>query len=159
MYSSRIGRVVSRLKTPAYLVTFSADIHYLAGIPLEGFWLLLTREGAVAFASPLLAGHLRCVLDGIKVIEASNILKAFERFCKINNVKEIGFNPQKLSFALAGKLAAKVTMRPVEPDPVEAERIIKDTGEIEKIRKSCRLAVRAYEYAGKLVRPGVTEEQ
>ncbi|OGS25147.1 MAG: hypothetical protein A2314_02800 [Elusimicrobia bacterium RIFOXYB2_FULL_50_12] len=214
MIPLRIGRVVARLKTPAYLVTAASDIHYLTGFSLEGFWLLITREGGFAFASPLLAGHLRGVLDsinpnfalgsrnsssdaglflpkkdstvgnatlslfssknsrprsprfsrpnakvGIKVIESSNIFKAFVRFCKTNKIREVGFNPQKISFALAGKLAAKVAMRPVDNDPVEAERIIKDAGEIEKIRQSCSLAAKAYEHICKYVRPGVTEEQ
>src|SRR3989339_4724 len=65
MIPLRIGRVVARLKTPAYLVTAASDIHYLTGFSLEGFWLLITREGGFAFASPLLAGHLRGVLDSI----------------------------------------------------------------------------------------------
>lgn len=159
MYKKRIEKVADSLLCPAYIVNNIADLFYLTGMPIDGYWLLITARDIVAFAPPLLAGHLSSVLKNIRIIESENMVDALTSFLICKKIKTIGIYPHKLSYSLGEKLASKLKIEKLKFDPVGAQRIIKDETEIKLIKKSCKIASQAAGYAKKIIRPGMTEEQ
>lgn len=155
--STRIARLISKLKSPAHLFTDKTDIFYLTGIELEGFWLLVTKRGASAFAPTMLAGQLK-ELSGIDVISCKVLTKCLVEYLREKKIKRLGVNGAKISHSLFKKLAKKAGLKD-EGDVLSVLRRQKDEVELEVIKKSCKIAVSALKNAKRFIRPGISEEQ
>jgi Xaa-Pro aminopeptidase len=158
MINNRINRIISDLTVPVYLVTSQADLFYLTGIDLEGFWLVISKEGAVLITSKLLAGQLNENFPGSEIIISRAFSDSLREYCRKRGITAVGTDFLNISHALGQKLAGVAELKDTR-GLVERRRMIKDSGEIEKIRKACKLAVSALKYARKLLKPGVSEKQ
>lgn len=155
-FQDRVKHAASRLPAPSFLVTDAAGFFYLTGVNLEGAWLLVTKDGGHLFAPPLLAGQLRALLPGTDIHSGDKYYSLFIEFCKKNKIKTVGIDGTRVSYALATRLSKDVKLKNIS-DFNESLRIVKDEFEIDRLRQSCHLAARAFNYIKKTVRPGMTE--
>ena len=158
MINNRISRIISELPVPAYLVTSQADLFYLTGTDLEGFWLVISKEGPVVITSGLLAGQLKENFPDYEIISSRVFSDSLREYCGKRGITAIGADFLNISHALGKQLAGIAELKDTL-GLVEKHRMIKDEGEIEKIRKACKLTVSALKYARNLLKPGVSEKQ
>ncbi len=155
---SRITKLSQSLKTGALLLTGKTDIFYLTGIELEGFWLVVTKRGCTAIASPMLAGQLRAMKPGLEVIESDNMAKTLGEYCRKRRIRSIFVDMDVTTVSLAARLKKFIAVTPI-PSQLSSLRLIKDVQEVNAIRKACRIAVDACNYARTWCKPGVTEHE
>lgn len=146
------------MKHPAYLVTSQADLFYLTGVDLDGYWLLLTKGGPAVITSELLAGQLAAGLPGTEIISARDFAAAATERCARARCPGLALDFAELAHSQGAKLAEKIKLEDAG-GLVARARMVKDEGEIELMRKSCRIAVSALAAARKMIKPGVTEKQ
>ncbi|MHB9155868.1 MAG: M24 family metallopeptidase [Endomicrobiales bacterium] len=140
------------------LITNTADLFYLTGVNLEGFWLLVTGKTSYIFSHPLLAGQLAFLLPQADIISGDDVFKLFVDFCRKNKIKNLGIDTARVSFSLATRLSKTLTLKDISAF-TSAMRAVKDDLELKRIRASCRLAAKAVRYAETLLSPGKTEEE
>ena len=148
--------IISQLPFQAVLVTGQADLAYLTGVRLEGYWMVMSSAGATILAPALLADHLRSLLPGIKVISCANQIKGLAEFCRKSRIKELAADPQKLTHSLWTRISAVQRMKAADSF-LSATRMIKEPVELEAIKQSCELTVSAMEYARDHLVTGITE--
>ena len=155
-YKKRISLVIKNIRSSSYLVTDRADIIYLTGVELEGFYLLIAKKKVYAVCPAMLETQLRSLLPGISVVSGAKMVDAISKVLKAKRVSTLGVRP-KIShdFYLRLRAAFKIDLM----NPVPGLRKIKDRTEIENIKKSCKIAAKVYNLVSGLVRPGVTERQ
>ncbi|MFH1367904.1 MAG: Xaa-Pro peptidase family protein [Elusimicrobiota bacterium] len=156
MKQNRINNIISDLPVPAYLVTDKHDLFYLTGVELDGFWLLLTKNGFTAFTSPMFAEQLSELLPGENVISGKMLLNLLEAYCAKNRVKTIGVDYEKTNLFLAKGLE-KIAPLEDTRNLVMRYRQIKGREEIELVKRSCKIAVSALKFARKFIKPGMSE--
>ena len=156
--NKRINRTIRLLKNRAFLFTSKSDIFYLTGVELEGFWLLVEKEGAAAIAPKMLAGQLGKLLTGIEVLGGNDLIGLLAERLKKKGARMLSVNGSALSHGLFSKLNRKIKVKD-EVDVLAGLRLIKDPGELQALRKSCKIAVSALRYAKRFIKPGVSEEQ
>jgi Xaa-Pro aminopeptidase len=75
---------------------------------------------------------------------------------KKRKLKNVGFDPDRENYAI-GKIWRKNKIREAG-GLIKDLRICKTTDELKKIKKACRIAVKAFEIIKKKIKPGVTEK-
>ncbi|MCX5782451.1 MAG: aminopeptidase P family protein [Elusimicrobia bacterium] len=156
-FKKRIKNVSKNIRNVAYLVTNRADIFYLTGVDLDGFYLLVKGQKIFAFCSLLLKAQLESLLKGIEIISGENLLSLITNFLKKKKIRILGLNPKFISHSLYLELKKNFKIKLL--DPISSLRQIKDREEIEYIKKSCKIALKTLKIIKKMVRPGVSEEQ
>lgn len=168
-YKARINKARKQLrhhKLQSLLITNSENITYLTGInnlsedEREAMGLLSLQD-FILFISPLRSFRQNMENDKIlKVIPSSNFLEKVKSIAKKKKIGSIGFEPENLRVAELRKI--KKILKSVKLKPtsnfIEIMRMIKEQNEIEKIRKACRITVRAYKKTHELIEPGITEK-
>jgi Xaa-Pro aminopeptidase len=158
MRKDRLRRIISKLKQPAYLVTSQADLFYLTGIELDGFWLLLAKRRPVIITSELLAGQLKKALPGTEILTSRGFAATAAEYCRKTGIRRLGADFSEIDHSLAEKLEKFIKIE--DTGGLTARiRQVKDRGEIANIRKACGITVSALKHAKKLLKPGVTEKQ
>jgi Xaa-Pro aminopeptidase len=127
-------------------------------VNLEGFWLLLSKEGPAAFAPVMLKDQVKSLLPGIPVYGSNKMIDLVTGFCRKKKIPLLGIDPAKQTALMKQRLEAYIKVKDVTGFPVEYRRI-KDAGEIELIRKSCKIASETVKQVQGLIRPGMTEEE
>ncbi|MBN1622651.1 MAG: aminopeptidase P family protein [Endomicrobiales bacterium] len=158
MFQKRIRKVISKMKAPAYLVTSQADLFYLTGISLEGYWLLITKKGVFGFTNPMLKDQLKSLLPGPYVFSDEKIIELLIKYCKKNKIKTLGINTEHINQRIADKFKKALKIQE-ENDLIADIRIIKSNDEIEKIGESCKIALKVVKYIENYIKPGLTENQ
>ncbi len=100
--------------------------------------------------------NLAGLLPKIPLIASDKLLSSLVEFCKKNQIKYLGIDPDKVSYALALRLKRRIKIQE-KPGIIEGLRQIKDDQEIAAIRKACLIASRTARKVMKYVRPGMSE--
>lgn len=121
--------------------------------------LLITRKDAVMVMKKMLVGQFKTVTRGIKAVGCQNneILPFFLREIKKRKLKNVAFDPEKENYAI-GKLWRKNKIKE-KGGFIKNLRISKNPDEVAKIKKACRIAVKAFEIVRKKIKPGRTEKE
>lgn len=152
----RINHFRESLSVPACLLTDTATVAWLTRVELDGFWLLITRHEAIAFAPTLLAGQVQGLLNGVEVIKSDKIFKQFIDYSDKKRIKKLGIDFGNTSHRLGSMLAAQFTLIDVGSQ-ISAGRMVKDREEIRAIRAACDIAARAFRYIERYIEHGKTE--
>jgi len=155
--ANRIKKLIPKLKR-AHLFVDKNDIFYLTGAQLEGFWLLVTKKGAVAIAYEMLSGQLKSILKGIEIVSGDNFVETLSDYLRKAAIREVGTCGAKISHALFDKISSKIKLKD-DGDIVSDARQAKDRFEIKTIRKACRITVQALRAVRPLIKPGISEEE
>lgn len=148
---------ISNQYNVSYLTGFSG----LSPDEREGFFFL-TKTSAYLLTFPTYfgmfnknnAGYSPCNITADKSIShhLSGIIKR-------DKVKSIGFEKTNLTLAEYESLKKKIPAKWIETEGlVEKLRVIKDTNEIESIRKAAKITDQAFEFIKRKIKKGMTEK-
>lgn len=172
IYSIRLDKLCKRIKTnQGILITDKSDLFYLTGFRQDGYWGLLTGSKFFLLLPPLLYGqgvnHFgspqapeKSKSEEFIFLKGKDLFSLFNRITKEEKLKTVFFDPEKISLSKIEKLKKVVKIKFNSfKDLVTDLREIKDINEINLIRKSCQLVLRGYQYAKKIIRPGMSERE
>ncbi|MGA2089864.1 MAG: aminopeptidase P family protein [Endomicrobiales bacterium] len=139
-----------------FLVTHPADIFYLTGLNLEGFWLMIAGTTRTVFAPELLAGQVRERLPYATIIAGNSMVESLVKYCRENRIKKVGIDFSKISYSSA-RLIEKNVVIENSAHCIADQRIIKSSAEREHISRACTIAIRTFETVRRSIKPGMTE--
>jgi len=162
-------------KGQGILITDKGDLFYLTGFKQEDYWGLLTKGKFFLLLPPLLYEQAKNYFDmrqkeeGLLfpkskpperfiLFRGKDLFFLFSRVIRKEKLKTIVFEADKISFAEVEKLekVRKIKFYP-RKGILSNLREIKNTEEINSIRKSCQLALCGYQYTKKIIHPGMSE--
>lgn len=159
IYLQRIKKLQKALQNEAldaFFVANPIDLFYLTGMHMSLGHLIVTKTKARLFVD----GRY---FEAAKKQSAAPVgrLEIEEKISSVKGVKKMGFDGSSMTYSeyqALQKFARKGKVQLTSnPDIFKNLRLIKDAGEIAKMRKSAKFAYAAYEYIRKLCKPGVTE--
>lgn len=161
----RLQKDLGRRQLGAVLVSSPAHITYLTGYSnfsteeREAFVLVTKKEGFI-LTDGRYAEAVKKEVPHLKLIEISHqnpTKKVLAKLSKMHKVKKVGIEEGNLTVA-EYKSLSKVFTRLLD-FKVRTYRSVKETDEVELIKKACELVDQAYEYILKKLKPGVSEEE
>ncbi len=163
-FEARQAALCERLKAhriPALVVTKPVNIYYLTGFRGSAGAAILGRDHRLLLVDPRYTLQARDQGRGVEVIETKDgILKAVAKRAPGGKLRRAGFEDTHLTFSdfeyLRNGTPPGFKWVPAG-GMVEDLRAVKDEGEIEQIRRSCRLTSEVFEETLKRVKPGVRE--
>ena len=168
----RLQALVAESKLDFLLVTHLPNVRYLSGFTGSAAALLMSSEGATVFTDGRYIAQARQEVQAARVVIDSKApaLAAAEWLLGQGNggrrggssrpSRTLGVEAEWMTVAgrdrLASVLRGKAKVRPA-PGWVEQARMVKDAGEIQRIREAARLGASLFGIAKKTIRPGVRE--
>ncbi|MDO8269307.1 MAG: Xaa-Pro peptidase family protein [Candidatus Levybacteria bacterium] len=170
MFEKRIKNLqgfLSEHEIDALLITSAYNIAYLTGVHAFSIEerearILVTKQNCYLFTD---ARYLEMIKEKAsfvtlcEIVNSNPLSKQLKAVIKKENIKELGFEEENITYKEASDL--EETLADVEFIPtveiVENLRTIKDSYEIENIRKACALTDRGFDYVLTILKPGVTE--
>jgi len=158
----RLRRILLLRRVSAFLVTGENNVRYLSGFSGDSGWILITprraflitdfryREQAEKEAHP-----------DFRVVESGNdYTAALKKICRSLKLRGMAFEGRHTSYLLYRKLKEELKGMKLTPGGgrVEELRILKNEPELEAIRNSSALAVRALSEAISSLRRGMSEK-
>ena len=147
----------------AILITSSENRRYFTAFPSSDGYLIVTKTDAVFFTDSryIEAAQKKCVCKVKLLTRLSNEVK---EFLTDNNVKKVYTETERLSVSLLSQLRKILSPIKVTPSQklenlINNLRSVKDTDEIENIKKAQAIAEEAFNHILTFIKPGVTEKQ
>jgi Xaa-Pro aminopeptidase len=142
---------------PGLLVTDPADLFYMTGESLDGFFMFLAKGQAHVFTSEMLKEQVKAAVPFLNVVAGKDPFESFLSFLKRGKFNSIGIDHSKLKVSTFERFKKNNIKLLDSKGKIEEIRQVKDNKEIEKIRISCKIASQTYEAVKKLIKPGVSE--
>jgi len=145
----------------AYLVTQNTQVSYLAGIPCEDAWLLVTPSRTYFLTDARYYHELKSKLQGVQMVLCRSLVKDAGRLVHSRRLKRIGFDERHVSHFLFKQLSAY--MRAAGAKLVAKNRVVdtmrqqKDAEEVAAIRACLLLSKQLFCVAARALKPGVAE--
>ena len=170
MFESRIKLLQDSLvdhEIDGLLITSSYNIAYLTGIHAFSLEerearIIVSKHNIYLFTDARYTQMVKEFAPFVSLIEISGdnpFSKAALEILVKDKIKQLGFEEENISYKEAADLEEKyvdIDFIPIE-EAVENIRIVKDSDEIEKIRKACTLSDRGFDFIIKHLKPGATE--
>jgi Xaa-Pro aminopeptidase len=156
----RVLRALGERDLPALLVTNPVHVRYLSGFTGEGF--LLVAEEAVVCTDRRFAVEAREQAAGYRVVAGEmSHLQALVAAAGGAGLTRVGFEPENLTWAQHGQIAAALSAEALVPAPgiVAGLRGRKDPEEVVLIARAAAMADQALEALLAALQPGRTERQ
>ncbi len=154
---NRFAELLAEKKLDAFFFAGVSDLYYLTGFHSDGYYGVVSGEGAWLFVSALLAGQARDSAPGCRIVVGKRLSLAVEKLARRHRWKRIGFDPEQVIYRL-GDVLRKKGLRPL-PNPLEALRILKDREELDLLRRAGRITAQAVEHVMRRLRPGLSERR
>src|SRR3989338_10390675 len=158
---NRIRKLQERVKASgldAFVATYIPDLVYLAGIPMEGYWMAASQNNWWVITNRLLDGAFRdmgVTSQHLKV--QMNFKSLLEELIKKEGWQKVGFDGSGASYEL-GKyfegLGFQSRLKFLGP-----LRERKDKEEISRIRAACRITAQSMNFIAKRMKPGMVESK
>ena len=143
------------------IITDPLNIQYLTVIKAEGTLLLTRKENIYITDSRYIeaANTAITIEDEIVIYDSRNVSKYdYENFFAL--CKNIGFEEGNVTYKKYKKLLEYYKVNLIETeDIIENLRIIKETDEIEKIKKACRITDNCFLHLQNYIKVGMTEKE
>lgn len=157
----QVRAAIESARADAFLETHLPNIYYLTGFTGDSASLLVERGSATLFTDGRFTVQAKQEVPGIRVrIHKGPMMPVVAEFLRRRGKLRVGIAPSRVSLATWNTLK-KGTGSGIRWVPreglVEAQRAIKDPGEIELIREAARVGSEVMEESIRLVRPGVSE--
>jgi Xaa-Pro aminopeptidase len=162
---TRINRVRAKLKKDrldGLVLSSQPNISYLTGFTSRESYLLITQDSCIFFTDSRYAQEAKIGLRGIATVQktAGHVLHAIATAFKKLGLRRIGFEERHLSYAQFKRIT-QATGKSTELVPVygftEELRLIKNAGELAKIREAVRITIEAFSFIRDFIRPGQKE--
>jgi Xaa-Pro aminopeptidase len=147
----------------AFLVTTPVNVTYLTGFTGDGSFYVGTPKTAVLVSDTRYEEQIKEECPGLDAHIRGHNKTTYEATAEVLNktgAKAVGVEGNRITLGeldLFKELCPKVTFVPVH-GAVEAQRAIKDPGEVEKIREAVRVAERAFRMFTATFREADTEK-
>ncbi|OIN99570.1 MAG: hypothetical protein AUJ51_12435 [Elusimicrobia bacterium CG1_02_56_21] len=140
----------------AMLMGRTLEIGFLTGFHLDGCAMLVTRSGAWIYMPKMLLEHFRSKVDFVTAVASEGLPEdAAAARVKELKFKRAAFEPEAETYK-RGTAWRKAGL--VEKDGLTgALRAVKEGEEIQTLRKSCRIAARAFGIVKPRIKTGRTE--
>lgn len=162
-----VRKILAEEKLDGLLVSSNINIRYLTGF--DGFgsheregYALITETNIYIFASPLSAEGAREKVKGsnIQVIELTaqkRLIPTLQEIVNKEKIEVLGFE-ENLTYAeyKTFKKLKGVKLK-LSEEVIEEVRIIKDTEELESLKKACELTDQAFNHILRKIQTGMTE--
>ena len=153
---------ISRMDMQGMIITNPTNIKYLIGVDAEGILLLTRKENVYITDARYLekVNKMLTIDDGIIVTNVMNVSKDdyenFFLFCE-----NVGFEENHLTYAKYKEYIQKYKINNfVETENIiEKQRMIKDSYEIECIKKACEITDNCFKHLLTFIKKGMTEKQ
>lgn len=170
MFETRIKKLqetLSNFELDAILITSSYNAAYLTGIfafshEEREARILVIKNDIYLFTDARYTEMVKVISPFVTLIEISAknpFFKALQNKINSKSLKYLGFEEENITYREIADL--EEDLNDVEFIPlqniVEKLRETKDTDEIEKIKKACRLTDMSFEYILKFIKPGISE--
>ncbi|MBX9653945.1 Xaa-Pro peptidase family protein [bacterium] len=158
----RLTRMIVRKSLAGFLVTDSANVHYLTGFRGEDSWLFLSKNEAVILSDSRFTDQIAEECPGleaqIRKAGQSLISMAADRAESIGS--QIGFESRAVNVADWSDLKERSPAAEWIPTNglVEELRVIKDKDELDSLRHAVSIAERAFTVLRASLRPSDTEK-
>lgn len=162
--AEQLKKQLSRQHLDGMIVSSPAHITYLTGYSnfsteeREAFVLVTKKEGFI-LTDGRYAEAVKKEVPHLKLIEISHknpAKKVLAKLSKMHRVKKMGIEEGNLTVAEYKNLSKIFKLTDFK---VRTYRSVKETDEVELIKKACELADQAYEYILKKLTPGVSEKE
>lgn len=161
----KLRSAVANQRLDALLVTHLPNVQYLCGFSGSAAALLLTETKSIFFTDGRYTEQARTEVQGARIVIARKapLIAAGEwlaRNAKQLRLKTLGIEAGHMTVtersALTKSLNSTLRLRECPP-LVEQARMVKDSEEIEKLRKAVLLGASLFDIALRAIRPGVRE--
>ena len=144
------------------IVSNPVNIRYLTDIEAEGILLITRKENVFITDSRYIEAVNKTVTidDEIIVCDMRNLRpEDYENFFMFCN--SVGFEENYVTYAKYKEYIYKFKIENMQEteEIIEANRVIKDETEIEKIKKACQITDSCFEHLLKYIKKGMTEKQ
>jgi Xaa-Pro aminopeptidase len=164
MFEIHREKVINELKKSridGLLVTDNSNKFYLTGLELDGYWIIVTRNGINILTTKMLFGQIKMLMNDIEIFYDCDNISGLVKCLKQNKIRTLGFDSNQITVNLFNKLKKKLSdISLIElPDFIKKIRQIKTEYELNKIKHSCNIAVKTFKKIKEYIKPGMTEKQ
>ena len=144
------------------IITNPVNIRYLTNINAEGIFLI-TRKENIFITDSRYIEHVNATLtieDGIVVVNVKDLaLEDYEKFFIF--CENVGFEEGHVTYAKYKEYMRKFKINNFEETEgiIEKQRMIKDSYEIENIKKACKITDDCFDFLKNYIKVGMTEKQ
>lgn len=162
----RAAELLAEQRVDALLVTSLHNVRYLSGFTGSSANMLVFRDGrSILFTDPRYTVQSRAQVNCEIRISKGTLTKAISgelgRRTPSRGTLRVGFEPEHLNVArrdgLESAFPGRTNLAPVSEGLIAKQRMVKDAGEIEKIRQAVHMNSVALDRALKHFRSGMTE--
>jgi Xaa-Pro aminopeptidase len=156
----KLRRVLKRLNVDALLVSNPSNIFYLSGFAGDDSLFLLTHSDACLITDFRYREEANRLAQGFTIIsEEGTLYEKASYAIKRHRVRDIGFESHHMTVMDKDMFCGMIKARfRAVPHIIEGLRCIKDTGEIEKIKKATGIAKQAFKTISKDIKKGIREK-
>lgn len=157
-----LNKKLARKRLDALLVTGRENIFYLSGFSGSAGLMLASREETFFFTDARYTLQAKEEIKGARIKITNKPLVNLKQLIKKYNLTRLGFEADQLKVTSYNKLRSSLpgnTQLIATQNLVEKLRLVKDTEEIECIKRAVQIAVKAFNSIGKYIQPGISEKK
>jgi Xaa-Pro aminopeptidase len=160
----KLRRQIRQEGLDGLLVTSFINVTYLTGFTGDDSYLLLTTADDLVISDQRYTTQLEEECPGLELAirgPGTNMLEFTTKTLEKANLKRLGVEADSMTVGLCNALAEALPKVELVPTSgwVEELRIVKDKSEIDRTRRACDLARRAFEVVRAKLTPEMTEQQ
>jgi len=157
---TELRRKLSQKGLDAALITKRENYIYMSNFSGTFANLIITHDKAILVTDFRYVQQAKEEAPSFDIIQyQGNLMITLNDLVLSNNIKVLGFEEDFMTFKAYDELAKNLEVNEFVPlaGVVESLRLIKDSGEIEVIKESVRVADEAFSHVLKYIKPGVSE--
>ena len=149
------------LNLSGMIVSNPVSIRYLTGLDAEGILIIDPKENLFITDSRYIDSvNNSLTIDAEIVACDKKDMTKYDYTLIFEDYNEIGFEENYVTYAEYKRYLELFQVNLVETEGlIESQRIVKEPGEIEKIKKACEITDKAFEYIIGHIRKGMTEKE
>lgn len=143
------------------IVSNPISIKYLTDLDAEGILIIDPKENLFVTDSRYIESvNNSLTIDSEIVACDRKEMSKYDYEAIFEGLGDIGFEENYVTYANYKKYLEMFHVNLVETEGlIESQRIVKEPGEIEKLKKACEISDKAFEYIIKNIKKGMTEKQ
>ncbi|MDD5173379.1 MAG: Xaa-Pro peptidase family protein [Candidatus Omnitrophica bacterium] len=162
-HKERLRKLRAELKKRSLgsiLVTNETNVRYLSGFRGGDSFIIITPDSQFFLTDSRYTEEAGDSIGGFTIVEVTtSIYDSLSGIVKKSRIKKIGFESMNIPYEVAGKLAGCI--RPAKlvttKNIIENLRAVKDSKEIEAVKRSVNVTKRVLKNIAERIRPGVSE--
>lgn len=143
------------------IVSNPISIKYLTDLDAEGILIIDPKENLFVTDSRYIESvNNSLTIDSEIVACDRKEMSKYDYEAIFEGLGDIGFEENYVTYANYKKYLEMFHVNLIETEGlIESQRIVKEPGEIEKLKKACEISDKAFEYIIKNIKKGMTEKQ